>query len=65
MSKDRYDRRRFLGGAAAGAGAMAVATSPALAAFRDFQKPGTDGIPLAKNGSFEQGVASGQPPPAA
>jgi len=61
VSKERYDRRRFLGGAAAGAGAMAVATSPALAAFRDFQKPGTDGIPLAKGGSFEQGVAAGQP----
>jgi alkaline phosphatase D len=49
------DRRTFLGGAALGAGALALGRSP----FDVFAQSGSG--PIARGGAFNQGVASGQP----
>src|SRR5687767_3960029 len=57
MTDTRIDRRRFVAGAALGVGALAAAGSPLAGAA------GRRGVPLAKTGSFPQGVASGEPAP--
>jgi alkaline phosphatase D len=52
-----FDRRRFLTGAAAGAGALALGADPSAAAARSRYA----GFPRAGEVAFSQGVASGQP----
>lgn len=58
MTEPRFDRRRFVRGAAIGAGAIAGldAAGTGLALGRDARR-------IARDGAFRQGVASGEPAP--
>jgi alkaline phosphatase D len=58
MNETRFDRRRFVRGAAIGAGALAGldAAGTATALSRDARR-------VASDGAFRQGVASGEPAP--
>jgi alkaline phosphatase D len=57
---NRFDRRSFLSGAAAGAGALAV-LGPGDAASAARRRIRRQAVPLARDGAFRQGVAAGQP----
>ena len=57
---DRFDRRTFVTGAAAGLGALTLA-GPEQAAGAARRRVRRQRVPLARDGVFRQGVASGEP----
>jgi alkaline phosphatase D len=57
---NRFDRRTFVTGAAAGIGSLAL-LGPESAADAARRRVRRKGVPLALDGRFRQGVASGQP----
>ena len=58
-----FDRRTFLGAGAVAAGALTVLADPLAAAEASRRRIRRAQVPLAREGAFSQGVASGQPGP--